>query len=39
LIARRARLRSEIYTAVIDDGVRTLEQFRRWIADRGLPEI
>lgn len=29
---------SEIYTAVIDDGVRTPEQFRRWLADRGLPD-
>ena len=28
---------SEIYTAVLDDGVRTPEQFRRWLADRGLP--
>ena len=27
----------EIYTAVIDDAVRTPEQFRRWLADRGLP--
>ncbi len=27
----------DIYTAVIDDGVRTPEQFRRWLADRGLP--
>jgi hypothetical protein len=28
----------EIYTAVVDDGVRTPQQFRRWLADRGLPE-
>jgi hypothetical protein len=27
----------EIYTSVIDDAVRTPEQFRRWLADRGLP--
>jgi hypothetical protein len=27
---------SEIYTAVIDDGVRTLEEFRDWLADREL---
>jgi hypothetical protein len=27
---------SEIYTAVIDDGVPTLEQFSGWLADRGL---
>jgi hypothetical protein len=26
----------EIYTAVIDDGIRTPEQFRRWLADHGL---
>jgi hypothetical protein len=29
---------SEIYTAVIDDGVRTPEQFSGWLADRGLTE-
>jgi hypothetical protein len=29
---------SEIYTAVIDDGVPTLEQFSGWLADRGLTE-
>jgi hypothetical protein len=29
----------EIYAAVIDDGVRTPEQFRRWLADHGLPEM
>jgi hypothetical protein len=29
---------SEIYTAVIVDGVRTPEQFRRWLAGRGLPD-
>jgi hypothetical protein len=29
---------AEIYTAVIDDGVRTPEQFRRWLAGRGLPD-
>jgi hypothetical protein len=28
----------EIYSAVIDDGVRTPDQFRRWLADRGLLE-
>jgi hypothetical protein len=28
----------EIYTAVIDDGKRTPEQFRGWLADRALPE-
>jgi hypothetical protein len=26
----------EIYTAVVDDAVRTPEQFRSWLADRGL---
>jgi len=29
----------EIYTAVVDDGVRTPEQFRRRLAGRGLPQI
>jgi hypothetical protein len=29
----------EIYTAVIDDGIRTAEQFRGWLAARGLPEM
>ena len=29
----------EIYAAVIDDGARTPEQFRRWLADHGLPEM
>jgi hypothetical protein len=28
----------EIYTAVIEDGIRTPEQFRRWLAARGFPE-
>jgi hypothetical protein len=28
----------EIYTAVVDDGVRTPEQFRRRLAGRGLPQ-
>lgn len=28
----------EIYTAVIDDGVRTPEQFSGWLADHGLSE-
>ena len=28
----------EIYTAVINDGVRTPEQFRGWLAVRGLPQ-
>jgi hypothetical protein len=28
----------EIYTAVVDDGVRTPEEFRRWLAGRGLPQ-
>jgi hypothetical protein len=28
---------SEIYTAVIEDGVRTPQQFRDWLAARGLP--
>jgi len=28
----------EIYTVVIDDGVRKPEQFRRWLAGRGLPQ-
>jgi hypothetical protein len=28
----------EIYTAVIEDGVRTPEQFRGWLADHGYPE-
>jgi hypothetical protein len=27
----------EIYTAVTEDGVRTPEEFRDWLADRGLP--
>jgi hypothetical protein len=27
---------SEIYAAVIDDGVRTPEEFRNWLAERGL---
>ena len=27
---------SEIYTAVIDDGVRTPEDFRKWLTDRGV---
>ena len=30
---------AEIYTAVIDDGVRTLEEFRNWLADRGLLDV
>ncbi len=29
---------SEIYTAVIEDGVETPDQFRGWLADRGLQE-
>jgi hypothetical protein len=29
---------SEIYTAVIDDGVRTPKRFSGWLADRGLTE-
>lgn len=29
----------EIYTAVIEDGVRTPEGFRSWLADRGLLDI
>ena len=28
----------EIYTAVLEDEVRTAEQFRGWLADRGLPQ-
>jgi hypothetical protein len=28
----------EIYTAVISDGIRTPEQFRRWLATRGLSD-
>ena len=28
----------EIYTAVLEDKVRTAEQFRGWLADRGLPQ-
>ena len=28
---------SDIYTAVVDDGVRTPEQFSSWLADRGFP--
>ncbi|HEY9376214.1 MAG TPA: hypothetical protein VIQ02_03865 [Jiangellaceae bacterium] len=28
----------EVYTAVIDDGVRTPRQFRGWLRERGLPE-
>jgi hypothetical protein len=28
----------EIYTAVTEDGVRTPEEFRGWLADHGLPE-
>ena len=28
----------EIYTAVIEDGVRTPEEFRSWLADRELLE-
>ena len=27
----------DIYTAVIDDGVRTPRQFATWLAGRGLP--
>jgi hypothetical protein len=27
----------DIYTAVIEDGVRTAAQFRSWLAERGLP--
>jgi hypothetical protein len=27
----------DIYTAVIEDGVRTPAQFRSWLAERGLP--
>jgi hypothetical protein len=27
----------DIYTAVIDDGVRTPRQFATWLAQRGLP--
>jgi hypothetical protein len=27
----------EIYTAVLDDGVRTPEQFAAWLTERGLP--
>jgi hypothetical protein len=30
---------SEIYAAVIDDGVRTPEEFRTWLADRGLLDV
>lgn len=29
----------EIYTAVLDDGVRDLDQFAAWLARRGLPVI
>jgi hypothetical protein len=29
----------EIYTAVIDEGVRTPEQFRVWLASRGLLDV
>jgi hypothetical protein len=29
----------EIYTAVIDDSVRTLEEFRRWLVDRELLDV
>jgi hypothetical protein len=28
----------DIYTAVIDDGVRTPRQFATWLASRGLPD-
>ena len=28
----------DIYTAVIDDGVRTPQQFAAWLASRGLPD-
>jgi hypothetical protein len=28
----------EIYTAVIDDGVRSPQEFSGWLAERGLPE-
>jgi hypothetical protein len=27
----------EIYTAVVDDGIRTPQQFSAWLAERGLP--
>jgi hypothetical protein len=27
---------SDIYAAVIDDGVRTAEEFRNWLAEREL---
>jgi len=30
---------SEIYTAVIDDGVRTPEEFRNWVTDRGVLDV
>ena len=30
---------SEIYTAVIEEGVRTPEQFRGWLASRGLLDV
>jgi hypothetical protein len=29
----------EIYTAVLDDGVRTPEQFAAWLGERGLPQV
>jgi hypothetical protein len=28
----------DVYTAVMDDGVRTPEEVRRWLAGRGLPQ-
>ena len=30
---------SEIYAAVIDDNVRTPEEFRRWLVDRELLDV
>jgi hypothetical protein len=28
----------DIYTAVVEDGIRTPEQFRSWLAERGMPD-
>jgi hypothetical protein len=28
----------DVYTAVIEDGIRTPEQFRSWLAERGMPD-